>query len=81
LISFASFVRDLSFRSRVFGKERFTEEEIQQVLAAAGIAKDMEVEYRQRLRDGLRHAALKGVRPDKRPGLVRRSVPMDGGPF
>ena len=33
----------------------------------------VEVEYRQRLRDGLRHAALKGVRPDKRLGLFRRS--------
>jgi len=27
----------------------------------------VEVEYRQRLRDGLRRAALKGVGPDKRP--------------
>ena len=26
-----------------------------------------EVEYRQQLRDGLRHAALKDVRPDRRP--------------
>jgi ATP-dependent DNA ligase len=28
----------------------------------------LEVEYRQWLRDGLRHAALKGVRPDKNRG-------------
>ena len=27
----------------------------------------VEVEYRQRLNGGLRHAALKGIRPDKRP--------------
>ena len=33
----------------------------------------VQVEYRQRLQDGLRHAALKGIRPDKRPGLIRRS--------
>jgi len=26
------------------------------------------------LRDGLRHAALKGVRPDKRRRLIRRSA-------
>jgi bifunctional non-homologous end joining protein LigD len=31
----------------------------------------VEVEYRQRRKDGLRHAALKGLRPDKRPGLIR----------
>ena len=31
-----------------------------------------EVEYRQRLRDGLRHAVLKGLRPEKKPGLIRR---------
>jgi ATP-dependent DNA ligase len=34
----------------------------------------VEVEYRQRLRDGLRHAVLKGFRADKRPGVIRRSV-------
>jgi ATP-dependent DNA ligase len=28
----------------------------------------VEVEYRQRLKDGLRHVALKGIRPDKKPG-------------
>jgi hypothetical protein len=26
----------------------------------------VEVEYRQRLRNGLRHAALKGIKPDKK---------------
>jgi bifunctional non-homologous end joining protein LigD len=34
----------------------------------------VEVEYRQRLRDGLRHAALKGMKPDKKLGPIRRSV-------
>lgn len=34
----------------------------------------VQVEHRQRLRDGLRHAALKGIRPDKRLRLVRRSA-------
>jgi hypothetical protein len=33
----------------------------------------VEVEYRQRLMDGLSHAALKGLRPAKKPGLIRRS--------
>jgi hypothetical protein len=32
----------------------------------------VEVEYRQRLQGGLRHAALNGIRPDKRPRLSRR---------
>jgi hypothetical protein len=32
-----------------------------------------EVEYGQRLKEGLRHAALKGLRPNKKPGLIRRS--------
>lgn len=32
----------------------------------------VEVEYRQRLKDALRHAALKGLRPEKKPGLHRR---------
>jgi len=41
----------------------------------------VEVEYRQRLKDGLRHAALKGLRPDKKPGLIRRSPPSERGPF
>src|SRR5690242_14659040 len=31
----------------------------------------VEVAYRQRLTGGLRHAALKGIRPDKRPRLIR----------
>jgi hypothetical protein len=35
----------------------------------------VEVEYRQRLKDGLRHAALKGIRAEKKPGLIRR-LPM-----
>ena len=30
----------------------------------------VEVDYRQRLRDGLRHAVLKVVRPDKRPSVI-----------
>jgi hypothetical protein len=33
----------------------------------------VEVEYRQRLKDGLRHAPLKGLRPEKKLGLIRRS--------
>jgi ATP-dependent DNA ligase len=37
----------------------------------------VEVEYRQRLEDGLRHAVLKGLRPDKLPGSVRRSALCD----
>jgi ATP-dependent DNA ligase len=41
----------------------------------------VEVEYRQRLKDGLRHAALKGLRPDKKPGLIRRSLLSERGPF
>jgi len=41
----------------------------------------VEVEYRQRLRDGLRHAALKGLRPEKKPGLIRRSPMVERGPF
>ena len=41
----------------------------------------VEVEYRQRLKDGLRHAAIKGLRPDKKPGLIRRSPQLDHGPF
>ncbi len=41
----------------------------------------VEVEYRQRLNDGLRHAALKGLRPEKKPGLIRRSPHLDRGPF
>ena len=36
----------------------------------------VEVEYRQRSQDGLRHAALKGLRPEKKPGPIRRS-PQD----
>ncbi len=41
----------------------------------------VEVEYRQRLKDGLRHATLKGPRPDKKPGLIRRSPLNESGPF
>jgi ATP-dependent DNA ligase len=41
----------------------------------------VEVEYRERLKDGLRHAALKGLRPDKKPGLIRRSPLRESGPF
>ena len=41
----------------------------------------VEVEYRQRLKDGLRHAALKGLRPEKKPGLIRRSPMTERGPF
>jgi len=41
----------------------------------------VEVEYRQRLKDGLRHAALKGLRPEKKPGLIRRSPSNARGPF
>lgn len=33
----------------------------------------VEVEYRQRLEDGLRHAVLKGLRPEKTQGVIRRS--------
>ncbi len=41
----------------------------------------VEVEYRRRLKDGLRHAALKGLRPEKKPGMIRRSPQLDRGPF
>lgn len=41
----------------------------------------VEVEYWQRLKDGLRYAALKGIRPDKKPGLIRRSPLSERGPF
>lgn len=34
----------------------------------------VEVEYRQCLRDGLRHAALKGIQPNKRPRLIGQSL-------
>jgi hypothetical protein len=40
----------------------------------------VEVEYRQRLKDGLRHAAPKGLGPDKKPELIRRSPLSDRGP-
>ncbi len=33
----------------------------------------VEVEYRQRTSDGLRHAALKGIRPDKNVREVRKA--------
>jgi len=32
-----------------------------------------EIEYPQRVKGGLRHASLMGIRPDKRPRLIRRS--------
>jgi ATP-dependent DNA ligase len=41
----------------------------------------VQVEYRQRLKTGLRHAALKAVRPDKRPRLIRRSPLGERGRF
>ena len=41
----------------------------------------VEVEYRQRLKSGLRHAALKGLRPEKKPALIRRSHMIERGPF
>jgi bifunctional non-homologous end joining protein LigD len=41
----------------------------------------VQVEYRQRLRDGLRHAALKAVRPDMKPGVIRRPAYAERGPF
>ena len=41
----------------------------------------IEVEYRQRLKDGLRHAALKGVRPEKEPGVIRALSPQHARPF
>ncbi|HKV43279.1 MAG TPA: non-homologous end-joining DNA ligase [bacterium] len=41
----------------------------------------VEIEYRQRQTDGLRHAALKGFRPEKKPGLIRRSALGDRGAF
>lgn len=39
----------------------------------------VEVDYRQRLKGGLRHAALKGIGPDKKPDLIRRSPLYNGG--
>ena len=41
----------------------------------------VQVEYRQRLRDGLRHASLKALRPDKKPGVIRRPAYAERGPF
>jgi hypothetical protein len=41
----------------------------------------VDVEYRRRLKDGLRHAALKGLKPEKKPGLIRRSPFNERGPF
>ena len=40
----------------------------------------VEVEYRQRLKNGLRHAALKGLRPEKKRGLIRRSTLSEHDP-
>ena len=39
------------------------------------------VEYQERLKDGPRHAALKGLRLEKKPGLIRRSPLSERGPF
>ena len=39
----------------------------------------VKVEYGQRLKDGLRHAALKGLRPEKKPGVIRRSPLSEHG--
>jgi hypothetical protein len=41
----------------------------------------VEVEYRQRLKDALRHAALKGPRPEKKPGQIRHSPLNERGPL
>ncbi len=41
----------------------------------------VEVEYRQRLKDGLRHTALKGLRPEKKPGPIRRLPMSERGSF
>jgi len=41
----------------------------------------VEVEYRQRLQGGLRHAALKGIRPDKKPRVIWRSPLSERGPY
>jgi ATP-dependent DNA ligase len=37
----------------------------------------VKAEYRQRLRDGLRHAVVKGICPDKRPRPIRCSLPLN----
>jgi len=41
----------------------------------------VEAEYRQRLKEGLCHAALKGIRPEKKPGVIRRPPLTERGPF
>jgi hypothetical protein len=41
----------------------------------------VEVEYRQWLKDGLRHAALKRLRLEKKPGLERHSPQIERGSF
>jgi len=41
----------------------------------------VEVEYRQRLRDGCGTRCWKGIRPDKKPGLIRQSPLSERGPF
>jgi hypothetical protein len=45
------------------------------------IPHDTIMDYRRRLKDGLRHAALNGPRPEKKGGLIRRSPLSDRGPF
>jgi len=40
-----------------------------------------EIEYPQRVKGGLRHASLMGIRPDKRPRLIRRSPLSEPGQF
>jgi hypothetical protein len=45
------------------------------------IPHDTTMDYRQRLKDGLRHAPLKGLRPEKKPGVIRRSPMSERGPF
>jgi hypothetical protein len=40
-----------------------------------------EVEYRQRLKDGLRHAALMGSGRTRKPWLITRSPLNERGPF
>lgn len=41
----------------------------------------VEVEYRQRLQQTLRHAALKALRLDKEAGVIRRPAYAERGPF
>jgi hypothetical protein len=41
----------------------------------------VEVEYREPMKDGLRYASLKGLRPEKKPGVIRRSPLSERVPF